>query len=37
MRERTFPHHKHAGNEDKIEESEEMTLEKVLNFISDSF
>lgn len=33
----TFPHHKHAGNEDKIEESEEMTLEKVLNFISDSF
>ena len=33
----TFPHHKHVGSEDKIEESENMTLEMVLNFINDSF
>lgn len=33
----TFPHHKHVGSEDKIEESENMTLEMVLIFISDSF
>ncbi len=33
----TFPHHKHTGNEDKIEESEEMTLEAVLSFIEKSF
>ena len=33
----TFPRHKHVGSEDKIEESENMTLEMVLIFISDSF
>ena len=33
----TFPHHKHVGSEDKIEESENMTLEMVLIFINDSF
>ena len=33
----TFPHHKHVGSEDKIEESENMTLEIVLIFINDSF
>ena len=33
----TFPYHKHVESEDKIEESENMTLEKVLIFINASF
>lgn len=33
----TFPHHKHVEDENKIEESEEMTLEVVLSFIEMSF
>ncbi len=33
----TFPHHKHVEDENKIEESEEMTLEVVLSFIEKSF
>lgn len=33
----TFPHHKHIGEENSVESSEEMTLEKVLSFIEMSF
>lgn len=29
----TFPHHKHVGNEQTIEPSEEMVLETVLHYI----
>ena len=30
----TMPHHKHVGTQDNIQESEEMTLEKVLKYIT---
>jgi hypothetical protein len=32
----TFPHHRHVGSEDAIEESPEMTLESVLAVISNT-
>jgi hypothetical protein len=33
----TFPHHKHIEDENRIVESEELNLDKILNFIEKSF